>query len=140
MTAPKPIKVQKYAHYKKALICVDAEGNEYNVGPTTHAIIQFANRYQHIDPLFTPLNEKQIENKIREIFNKGSLSTDEMFHRRNAKREQTRAKNVIWWVSGDVNFIVNLKERTIITAELTGEHINYNNTPPRVPYQMYVEK
>lgn len=140
MSAPKPIKVQKYAHYKKALICNDGEGNEYNVGPTTHAIIRFANRYQHIDPLFEPLNERQIENKIREIFNKGSLNADDMFAHRNGKREQSRAKHVIWWKSGDINFVVNLKDKVIITVELIGAHIGFNNVPPRVNYGADFEK
>lgn len=122
------------------MICTDCEGNEYNVDPTTHAIIRFANRYQHIDPLFEPLNEKQIENKIREIFNKGSLNDDDWFSRRNAKRDQSRAKHVIWWKSGDINFVVNLKEKTIITVELIGAHIGLNDVPPRVNFDVVLKK
>lgn len=124
MEDPKPIKVDKFAHYKKAFICKDLFGITILVCPTKHAIQQFGIRYKIANSSFCPLSEADVESKMREIFNSGKLRTNTKYLARNYLHNGN--KDIISWGTDTMNFIVNSKEGIIITSELCGQFKQFN--------------
>lgn len=120
---PKPIPVQRFAHYSKAFVCRNSEGRELSVGVTDHAFERFARRYQYYDSFFLPASIEQVEKKMREVFNKG--------HFLPYNPSQKYDRDTIQWVSGSVCFIVNIKRLQIVTVYLTGEFDKFNQHPWR---------
>ena len=119
----KPLPVQRFAHYPKAFICKNKEGRELSVGVTDHAFEQFARRYQYYDPFFLPASIEQVENKMREVFNKGFILSN--------NGNQKYGNNQIQWISGSICFIVDIKHLIIITTYLVGKFAKFNQHPWR---------
>lgn len=126
MEPPKPIPVKKFAHYKKAFVCKDNFGLEICVWPSDHALEQFARRYNILDHFFNPQTKEEAEAKMREVFNKGHLTSNMQYAVRNRQYKHNGGREIIAWTSGNINFIVNSKETIILTAELIGEFRKYN--------------